>query len=122
MVINRLTIFYRLRVASSLCFYNDDTLFGRYWGSIEFVSGLHFELCYYQAQQFCINENIRYFEGGAQGEHKLARGFKPRPTCSYHKIAHPDFARAIGDFLYREENGVAAYTTELEERAPYKIS
>ncbi len=110
------------RIASSLCFYNDDTLFGRYWGSTEFVSGLHFELCYYQAQQFCINENIRYFEGGAQGEHKLARGFKPRSTCSYHKIAHPDFARAIDDFLHREANGVAAYTTELEERVPFKDS
>ncbi|MFW5432301.1 MAG: GNAT family N-acetyltransferase [Methylophilaceae bacterium] len=107
-------------IASTLSFYNEDTLYGRYWGATEFVSGLHFELCYYQAQQFCIDKKIKYFEGGAQGEHKLARGFKPRPTCSYHKIANPDFALAINDFLTREANGIAAYTTELEERVPFK--
>lgn len=108
------------RVASTLNFYNADTLYGRYWGATQFVSGLHFELCYYQAQQFCIAENIQYFEGGAQGEHKLARGFNPRSTCSFHKIAHPDFERAIKDFLAREASGIAAYTSELEERAPFK--
>lgn len=107
-------------VASTLSFYNQDTLYGRYWGATQFVSGLHFELCYYQAQQFCIDEGIQYFEGGAQGEHKLARGFKPQSTYSYHKIAHPDFEAAIKDFLERESNGIAAYTTELEERAPFK--
>lgn len=107
-------------IASTLNFYDETTLYGRYWGAMQFVSGLHFELCYYQAQQFCIDENIQYFEGGAQGEHKLARGFKPRPTCSYHKIAHPDFERAIKDFLAREANGMAVYTSELEERAPFK--
>lgn len=108
------------RVASTLNFYNADTLYGRYWGATQFISGLHFELCYYQAQQFCIAENIQYFEGGAQGEHKLARGFIPRPTCSFHKIAHPDFERAIKDFLAREADGIARYTSELEERAPFK--
>ncbi len=107
-------------VACTLNIYNQHTLYGRYWGAVQFVSGLHFELCYYQAQQFCIAENITYFEGGAQGEHKLARGFEPRPTCSYHKIAHPDFEVAIQQFLDRESEGVAAYTTELEERAPFK--
>ena len=107
-------------VACTLNIYNQNTLYGRYWGAVQFVSGLHFELCYYQAQQFCIAENITYFEGGAQGEHKLARGFEPRPTCSYHKIAHPDFEAAIKQFLDREGEGVAAYTTELEERAPFK--
>lgn len=107
-------------IASALNIYNKTTLFGRYWGALEFVSGLHFELCYYQAQLFCIAEKMTYFEGGAQGEHKLARGFEPRPTCSYHKIAHPDFEMAITDFLSRESAGVAAYTDELEERAPFK--
>lgn len=109
-------------IACTLNFYNKDTLYGRYWGATTFVSGLHFELCYYQAQQFCIDEDIQYFEGGAQGEHKLARGFKPRPTCSYHKITHPEFALAIKDFLTREASGIAAYTTELEERAPFKAA
>ena len=107
-------------VASTLNFYDDTTLYGRYWGATQFVSGLHFELCYYQAQQFCIAENIQYFEGGAQGEHKLARGFKPRPTCSYHKIAHPGFEIAIKGFLAREANGMEVYTSELEDRAPFK--
>ncbi len=107
-------------VASTLNIYNEHSLYGRYWGAVQFVSGLHFELCYYQAQQFCIAENITYFEGGAQGEHKLARGFEPRPTCSYHKIAHPDFESAIQQFLNREGEGIAAYTSELEDRAPFK--
>jgi uncharacterized protein len=107
-------------IASTLNIYHQNTLYGRYWGAIQFVSGLHFELCYYQAQMFCIENNIEYFEGGAQGEHKLARGFEPRPTCSYHKIAHPDFEVAIKQFLLREQAGIAAYTTELEERAPFK--
>ena len=86
-------------IASTLNLYNKTTLYGRYWGAMQFVSGLHFELCYYQAQKFCIAEKITFFEGGAQGEHKLARGFEPRPTCSYHKIAHPDFEEAIKQFL-----------------------
>jgi predicted N-acyltransferase len=107
-------------VACTLNIYNQHTLYGRYWGAVQFVSGLHFELCYYQAQQFCIAENITYFEGGAQGEHKLARGFEPRPTCSFHKISHPDFESAIQQFLDKEGEGVAAYISELEERAPFK--
>lgn len=109
-------------IACALNIYNETTLYGRYWGAMQFVSGLHFELCYYQAQQFCIAENIDYFEGGAQGEHKLARGFEPRMTCSYHKISQPDFELAIKDFLYRESTGIAAYTNELEERAPFKVN
>ena len=107
-------------IASTLNIYNETTLYGRYWGATQFVSALHFELCYYQAQQFCIAENIEYFEGGAQGEHKLARGFEPRPTCSYHKIAHPAFEDAIKQFLVREQAGIAAYVSELEERVPFK--
>lgn len=108
-------------VASALNIYHQTTLYGRYWGALRYVPNLHFELCYYQAQAFCIAEKIQYFEGGAQGEHKLARGFKPRPTCSFHKIAHPDFAVAIQDFVIKESQGMAAYTTELEERAPFKV-
>jgi len=108
-------------VAAALNIYHQTTLYGRYWGALMYVPNLHFELCYYQVQEFCIRENIAYFEGGAQGEHKLARGFKPRPTCSYHKIAHPKFARAIEDFVRRESEGVVAYTSELEQRAPFKV-
>ena len=111
-----------LPIASALNFYDQNTLYGRYWGCLEYVPNLHFELCYYQAQEFCIAENIQYFEGGAQGEHKLARGFKPKATCSFHKIAHPQFAKAIEDFVIREAQGIAKYTNELEDRAPFKSS
>jgi uncharacterized protein len=107
-------------IAAALNIYNENCLYGRYWGAIQYVPNLHFELCYYQAQLFCIAENIQYFEGGAQGEHKLARGFLPRATCSYHYILQPDFATAIAEFLQNESQGVAAYTTELEDRAPFK--
>ena len=107
-------------IASALNFYNQNTLYGRYWGSVEYIPNLHFEVCYYQAQEFCIAENLLLFEGGAQGEHKLARGFKPKATCSFHKIAHPDFSQAIEKFVLQEAQGVSEYTNELEERAPFK--
>lgn len=107
-------------IAAALNLYQQDTLYGRYWGALTYLPNLHFELCYYQAHHFCIANGVKFFEGGAQGEHKLARGFTAFPTCSYHKIAHPDFARAIEDFVKREATGMAHYTSELEERAPYK--
>ena len=107
-------------IASALNIYDKTTLYGRYWGALQYVPNLHFELCYYQAQEFCIAEGIVYFEGGAQGEHKLARGFTARPTCSFHMIANLDFAAAIRDFLTQEATGLAAYSNELDERAPFK--
>lgn len=107
-------------IAAALNLHSDQVLYGRYWGALRYVPGLHFELCYYQAQEFCIAHYIRYFEGGAQGEHKLARGFRPRPTCSFHKISHPEFQAAIENFLQYEERGISAYHNELEERAPFK--
>ena len=107
-------------IAAALNIYHQTTLYGRYWGSLRYVPNLHFELCYYQAQEFCIAEKIQYFEGGAQGEHKLARGFKPRSTTSFHQIAHPDFAHAIEVFVTQESQGIAIYTNELEERTPFK--
>jgi predicted N-acyltransferase len=107
-------------IAAALNIYHQTTLYGRYWGGLRYVPNLHFELCYYQAQEFCIAEKIQYFEGGAQGEHKLARGFKPRSTCSFHKIAHPDFAHAIQSFVTQESQGIADYSNELEDRAPFK--
>lgn len=109
-------------IAAALNIFDAQALYGRYWGALEYVPNLHFELCYYQAQEFCIAESIEFFEGGAQGEHKLARGFEPRPTCSFHHIAHPEFSKAIGRFVNRESAGVAAYTDELEQRAPFKVT
>ena len=107
-------------IAAALNLIDGEALYGRYWGATRYVPGLHFELCYYQAQEFCIAHGLRYFEGGAQGEHKLARGFRPRPTHSFHKIVHPDFAAAIRHFLDQETDGMTVYQSELEERAPYK--
>jgi len=102
--------------------HNGHTLYGRYWGAIEFYSGLHFETCYYQAIEFCIARGIAMFEGGAQGEHKLARGLLPTRTLSAHWLAHPQFATAVKRFLERESRGIGGYLDELNEHSPFKTS
>jgi uncharacterized protein len=109
-------------IASALNIVTDKVLYGRSWGAFEFHSGLHFETCYYQAIEFCIEHGIKTFEGGAQGEHKLARGFLPVPTCSAHWMAHPQFFRAIENYLQRESEAVLEYVDELSQRAPFKAS
>jgi predicted N-acyltransferase len=93
---------------------------GRYWGATEHVPLLHFEACYYRPLEWCIANGYARFEGGAQGEHKMARGLMPVQTFSAHWLAHPRFARAIEDFLAREGAGVLGYLDELNERAPFK--
>lgn len=107
-------------IAMALNLYTEDTLWGRYWGCLENIPCLHFDTCYYQAIAFCIARGIRLFEGGAQGEHKLARGFMPVTTYSAHWIAHPEFRAAIAHFLQRESGGIAEYLDELEEHSPFK--
>lgn len=94
--------------------------FGRYWGAIEYVPCLHFEACYYQPLEWCIHHRMQRFEGGAQGEHKMARGLMPVSTWSAHWLAHPQFSRAVADYLEREGGGVAEYMDELNERSPFK--
>lgn len=106
-------------IAASLLFRNRDTVFGRYWGAVEHHPCLHFETAYYQPLEFCIANQIQYFEGGAQGEHKMARGFLPQTTYSAHHINHPAFAQAIQRFLEREQSGMAEYMNELNERTPF---
>ncbi len=96
--------------------------YGRYWGAVEHVPCLHFEACYYQPLQWCIAQGYLRFEGGAQGEHKMARGLLPVPTHSAHWLAHPQFARAVADFLEREGDGVEHYLDELNERSPFKAA
>lgn len=96
--------------------------FGRYWGAVEPVSCLHFEACYYQPLAWCIANGYLRFEGGAQGEHKMARGLLPVQTHSAHWLAHPQFAQAVADFLAREGAGVEHYLDELNERAPFKAA
>jgi predicted N-acyltransferase len=107
-------------IASSMVIHSADTLFGRYWGELEHVPCLHFETAYYQPLEFCIEQNIGCFEGGAQGEHKMARGFLPTRTWSAHWLAHPSFADAIERFLERESGGIDDYIDELNERNPFR--
>lgn len=109
-----------LPIAGAINFYSHDTLFGRSWGALEYHPGLHFETCYYQAIDFCIQNKIALFEGGAQGEHKLARGFLPSTTWSAHWLAHPQFSKAVEDFLQREAGGVDQYMDELNDSSPFK--
>ncbi len=96
--------------------------YGRYWGALERVDCLHFEACYYQPLAWCIEHGYDTFEGGAQGEHKMARGLLPVPTCSAHWLAHPQFADAVQRFLDRERQGVEAYIDELRDRSPFKAA
>jgi predicted N-acyltransferase len=107
-------------IAAALDLFGKHALYGRYWGSLEYVPGLHFEACYYQALEFCIERGIPLFEGGAQGEHKHARGFSPEVTRSFHWLAHPAFERAIDEYLEREGAHIAAYVDELNDRSPFK--
>lgn len=107
-------------IAASLVIHSADTLYGRYWGELEHVPCLHFEAAYYQPLEFCIEQGITTFEGGAQGEHKMARGFLPTKTFSAHWLAHPSFADAIERFLEREAGGIDEYMSELNERNPFK--
>ena len=93
---------------------------GRYWGALERVDCLHFEACDYQPQQWCIAHCINRFEGGAQGEHKMARALLPVSTHSAHWLADPRFANAVEQFLEREGSGVDNYLAHLDERNPFK--
>lgn len=107
-------------VACAYFLRDEEALYGRYWGSLRQLPFLHFELCYYQAIDFCIHHGLRRFEGGAQGEHKLARGLLPIKTHSAHWIADPRFRAAVADFLGHERNQMAFYLDELSEHAPYR--
>lgn len=94
--------------------------YGRYWGALERVDCLHFEACYYQPLQWCIEHGFDRFEGGAQGEHKMARALMPVKTHSAHWLAHPAFADAVERFLEREGQGIANYMDDLEDRSPFR--
>jgi predicted N-acyltransferase len=96
------------------------TAYGRYWGALARVDCLHFEACYYQPLQWCIEHGLTSFEGGAQGEHKMARALLPVKTTSAHWLAHPSFADAVERFLAREGAGISNYIGELESRSPFK--
>lgn len=107
-------------IGASLFFYDDVKLYGRYWGATEFVENLHFELCYYQGIDFCIKNKLQVFEAGAQGEHKIARGFVPTIIFSAHKLKHSVFQNAIRDFIEKEKNWVNIQIEELNKGLPFK--
>jgi predicted N-acyltransferase len=109
-------------IASALNYMSNHVLYGRSWGTFEFHSGLHFEACYYQAIEYCIAHKLKTFEGGAGGEHKLARGFLPVTTHSAHWLAHPQFAQAVENYLLQEDKAISEYVDELKERSPFKKS
>ncbi len=97
-----------------------EVAYGRYWGALERVDCLHFEACYYQPIEWCIQHGLKRFEGGAQGEHKMARALLPTPTHSAHWLAHPAFSEAVARFLEREKAGVDNYLEALLQHSPLK--
>ncbi len=109
-------------VAGAFNLKDQHCLYGRHWGCIDEFHSLHFETCYYQGLEYCINNNLSAFEPGAQGEHKISRGFLPTITWSAHSIAHPEFKNVIHDFLQREEHGMTHYIESLKAHSPFKES
>jgi len=107
-------------IAGALNLIGGDTLYGRYWGCTEEVPFLHFELCYYQAIEAAIAMGLQRVEAGAQGEHKLARGYRPVPTWSAHFIPHPGFRRAVADFLTQERRAMEEEIELLDQMAPFR--
>ncbi len=107
-------------VAGSLCFRSSDTLYGRYWGCEQEFDCLHFEACYYRGIDYCIEHGLRRFDPGAQGEHKIQRGFRPVDTWSNHWIADPALSAAVGDFTRREAQHIDQYKTAASRYLPFK--
>jgi hypothetical protein len=107
-------------VAAALYFRSSDTLYGRYWGCRQEFDCLHFEACYYQGIEFCIRHGLKRFDPGAQGEHKIQRGFQPVKTFSNHWIADPQLSAAVGDFTRREAHHTEAYMSDAQTLLPFK--
>ena len=107
-------------IASAICFRSRTTLFGRYWGCLADFHSLHFETCYYQGIDYCIEQELERFEPGTQGEHKISRGFVPTATWSNHWLSNLDFNRALEDLLVREQSHVDTYMQELQSHLPFK--
>lgn len=108
------------RIAMSLCLRDATTLYGRYWGALEAIDCLHFETCFHQWIEYAIAQGIQRFDPGAQGEHKIARGFAPVKTTSLHDLAEPEFRRAVADFVKRERAHIHHYFTACDEHTPFK--
>jgi len=107
-------------IAAAVFFESDQVLYGRYWGSDAHYDALHFETCYYQGIDYCIETGKQVFEPGTQGEHKISRGFVPVTTWSAHWLQHPEFFSAIGDYLVEEGQHVERYIQAVDEHSPYR--
>ena len=107
------------KIAGSLCFIGNDTLYGRHWGSSFNIDSLHFETCFYQGIEFCINKKIKFFDPGVQGVHKIRRGFEPKSTSSFHYIKENDFINAIIEFCDIEEVEINRYLKACERYTPF---
>jgi predicted N-acyltransferase len=107
-------------VAAALCFKDSETLYGRYWGCKENFDSLHFETCYYQGIEYAIQQGLKRFDPGAQGEHKIQRGFTPIKTYSNHWLANAEFSDAIGKFLQVETHEVEDYIRDASQLLPFK--
>ena len=116
----KLAVHGRTVVAAAVFFLSSQTLYGRYWGAAAEYHSLHFEACYHQGIEFCIERGIARFEPGTQGEHKVSRGFEPAISWSAHYIADPQFRAAIGEYLQREGAAVDAYALEVQGHVPYR--
>jgi predicted N-acyltransferase len=108
-------------IGAALCFRDDQTLYGRYWGCEQEYEFLHFEACYYQGIEYCINNKLKRFDPGAQGEHKISRGFRPVKTLSNHMILHNEFRHAIEHFIDEEKNQVNSHLQHLTTLLPFKL-
>jgi predicted N-acyltransferase len=119
-VVVKLAEFEGTPIATAIFFRGGDTLYGRYWGAAAEFHSLHFETCYYQGIEYCIEQGLRRFEPGTQGEHKVPRGFEPTQTWSAHWIADPRFRRAIDSYLDQERTAVDEYMRQVQEHVPFK--
>ncbi|MHA7879379.1 MAG: GNAT family N-acetyltransferase [Saccharospirillum sp.] len=109
-------------VAGALCLRDDTSLYGRYWGSVEHYNNLHFETCYYQGIDYCIRHGLQRFDPGTQGEHKVARGFEPTFTHSFHWLAQPDFQQAIRRYCQEEAEMVRQYHQQVTGALPFRVT
>jgi len=107
-------------VAGAIDFVGGGVLYGRHWGCFEHFDQLHFELCYYQGIEMAIEQGWQRFEPGAQGEHKIARGFLPVKTYSAHWLSHPGFRKAVEQFLVAESREIEAWSNELNSHSPFR--
>jgi predicted N-acyltransferase len=116
----KLALYQDQPVATAIFFRSKDTLYGRYWGAAADFHSLHFETCYYQGIEYCIDQGITRFEPGTQGEHKVPRGFEPTPMWSGHWIADPRFSRAIASYLTQERAAIDEYMESVQEHTPFR--